>query len=187
MQVNNQKAALAIARLDPPRLAFVELDAQGGRLHFCEALRYRLPSLRVVAVGGLRPGAGSPCDQYLGVPLVETAVDTLLAGLLDGEAHATVQRGPIRLNVDARSVVTPKGQYHMTPKTTQLLHYLMLHHDEVLSRSQIMQNVWETTYLEDTRTLDVHIRWLRERIEPEPSEPRYLVTVRGRGYRLQLE
>jgi DNA-binding response OmpR family regulator len=186
-EVNNQKSALGIARLDPPRLAFVELDAQGGRLPFCEALRYRLPSLRVVAVGGTRPGPGSPCDQYLAVPLVVQEVEAVLMAVLDGKAHDLLQRGPIRLNVDTRSVVTPKGQYHMTPKTTLLLQFLMQHHDEVLSRSQIMQNVWETTYLEDTRTLDVHIRWLRERIEPDPSEPRYLVTVRRRGYRLCLE
>jgi DNA-binding response OmpR family regulator len=185
--VNNQKAALAIARSETPRMAIVELDMEGGRLQFCEALRYRLPSLRVLTVGGEAPGAGSPCDLHLPVPLQEKVVDAMLLVALDGHSHATLQRGPIRLNVDERSVVTPKGQYHMTPKTTQLLLYLMQHHAEVLSRREIMQNVWETTYLEDTRTLDVHIRWLRERIEIDPSEPRYLVTVRGRGYRLQLD
>jgi len=182
-EVNNQKSALGIARLDPPQLAIIELDAQGGRLPFCEALRYRLPSLRVVAVGGTRPGPGSPCDQYLAVPLVAQEVETVLMAVLDGKTHDRLQRGPVRLNVDTRSVVTPKGQYHMTPKTTLLLQFLMQHHDEVLSRSQIMQSVWETTYLEDTRTLDVHIRWLREKLETHPSSPEHLITVRGFGYR----
>ncbi|RIK33875.1 MAG: DNA-binding response regulator, partial [Chloroflexi bacterium] len=55
-----------------------------------------------------------------------------------------------------------------------------------VSRSEIMQAIWETSYMEDTRTLDVHIRWLRERIEPDPSNPVYLVTVRGQGYRLNV-
>ena len=49
-----------------------------------------------------------------------------------------------------------------------------------------MQLIWETSYLEDTRTLDVHVRWLRERIEPDPSSPIYLQTVRGVGYRLSI-
>jgi two-component system response regulator RegX3 len=56
-----------------------------------------------------------------------------------------------------------------------------------VGRAAIMAAIWETDYIGDTRTLDVHIRWLRERIEPEPSEPRYLVTVRGKGYRLNLD
>jgi two-component system phosphate regulon response regulator PhoB len=89
--------------------------------------------------------------------------------------------------MDMRTVVTPKGQYHMTPKQAQLLYYFLVNHNQVLSRRDIMQQVWDTSFLEDTRTLDVHIRWLRERIELNPSEPSYLVTVRGRGYRLSLE
>jgi two-component system phosphate regulon response regulator PhoB len=49
-----------------------------------------------------------------------------------------------------------------------------------------MEAIWETNYLEDTRTLDVHIRWLRECIEPDPSQPVYLVTERGKGYCLKI-
>jgi DNA-binding response OmpR family regulator len=74
----------------------------------------------------------------------------------------------------------------MTPKQCALLQMLMVHHGNVVERSNIMQAIWETSYLEDTRTLDVHIRWLRERIEPDPSNPVYLKTVRGVGYRLNL-
>ncbi len=64
---------------------------------------------------------------------------------------------------------------------------LMLHHDRVVQRADIMESIWETSFLDDTRTLDVHVRWLRERIEPEPSTPIYLLTVRGVGYRLNLK
>ena len=63
---------------------------------------------------------------------------------------------------------------------------LMLNHGSVVSRKAIMESIWETSYLEDTRTLDVHVRWLRERIEPDPSNPSYLKTVRGVGYRLWI-
>jgi DNA-binding response OmpR family regulator len=58
--------------------------------------------------------------------------------------------------------------------------------EKALERREIMQKVWETDYVDDTRTLDVHIRWLRKVIEPDPRQPHYLTTVRGMGYCLTL-
>ena len=75
----------------------------------------------------------------------------------------------------------------MTPKQCSLLHMLMERRNEVVSRLEIMQEIWQTNFLGDTRTLDVHIRWLRERIERDPSNPQYLLTVRGKGYRFRTE
>jgi DNA-binding response OmpR family regulator len=77
-----------------------------------------------------------------------------------------------------------KGQtYSLTPKEFRLLSLLINHADQILSRKTIMQEVWETDYLGDTRTLDVHIRWIREKIEKNPSRPQRLITIRGVGYR----
>lgn len=76
--------------------------------------------------------------------------------------------------------------YNLTPKEFKLLFLLISHHDQVLSRKTIMQEVWETDYLGDTRTLDVHIRWIREKIEDNPSRPQRLITIRGTGYRFIL-
>jgi DNA-binding response OmpR family regulator len=90
------------------------------------------------------------------------------------------------LNVATRTVFTPNSQHHMTPKQSALLQLLMANANQDVSRSEIMRAIWETSYMEDTRTLDVHIRWLRERIEPDPSNPVYLLTVRGKGYHLRL-
>jgi DNA-binding response OmpR family regulator len=73
--------------------------------------------------------------------------------------------------------------FSLTPKEFRLLYLLVDHRDQVLKRKTIMQEVWETDYMGDTRTLDVHIRWLREKIEENPSQPRHLITVRGIGYR----
>lgn len=83
--------------------------------------------------------------------------------------------------------VLRKGQtYSLTPKEFKLLHLLVSHPDQVLSRKIIMQEVWETDYLGDTRTLDVHVRWIREKIEDNPSRPQRLITIRGTGYRFIL-
>ncbi len=74
-------------------------------------------------------------------------------------------------------------RYHLTPKEFRLLELLVEHRDQDLSRRAIMKEVWETDYMGDTRTLDVHIRWLREKIEEPPGRPRRLLTIRGVGYR----
>lgn len=84
-------------------------------------------------------------------------------------------------------VLRNSESYRLTPKEFKLLHLLIDNSDQVLSRKSIMQHVWETDYLGDTRTLDVHIRWLREKIEENPSQPRRLITVRGVGYHFITE
>jgi DNA-binding response OmpR family regulator len=93
------------------------------------------------------------------------------------------------LTVDCeQSQVLRNGQsYNLTPKEFKLLHLLVSNADQITSRKAIMQEVWETDYLGDTRTLDVHIRWLREKIEENPSRPRHLITVRGVGYHFIAE
>jgi DNA-binding response OmpR family regulator len=83
--------------------------------------------------------------------------------------------------------VLRQGQsYSLTPKEFKLLSLLISSPDQIFSRKVIMQEVWETDYLGDTRTLDVHIRWIREKIEDNPSRPHRLITIRGVGYRFIL-
>ena len=84
-------------------------------------------------------------------------------------------------------VLRNKERHQLTPKEFKLLHLLITNHTEVMSRKKIMQAVWETDYMGDTRTLDVHIRWLREKIEKKPSQPKRLITVRGVGYRFVID
>ena len=84
-------------------------------------------------------------------------------------------------------ILRGEESHSLTPKQFKLLHLLLENPDQVLSRKTIMQQVWETDYLGDTRTLDVHIRWLREKIEDNPSQPRRLITVRGVGYHFVSE
>ena len=83
-----------------------------------------------------------------------------------------------------RQVLRGAQQFHLTPKEYKLLLLLVEYKDRDLSRRAIMKEVWETDYMGDTRTLDVHIRWVREKIEEDPNRPRRLITIRGVGYRL---
>ncbi len=70
----------------------------------------------------------------------------------------------------------------LTPKTAALLELFIANPSKTLERSYLMEQVWDTNYVGDTRTLDVHIRWVREAIEKNPAKPKYLKTVRGKGY-----
>ena len=186
--VYSQKMALAGLRRAPPQLAIVELDSGQQRFQFCATLRQRSPTLKIIAIGAEHACSNGSVDAVLCLPVDAAQVLAYITRLLDHPAcNGIVHIGSLYLNMHTGSVTSPKGQYHMTPKATALLRYLMAHHGEILSRGELMQNIWDTTFLGDTRTLDVHVRWLREYIEENPSEPKLLTTVRGRGYRLCVE
>jgi two-component system OmpR family response regulator len=91
------------------------------------------------------------------------------------------------LKIDiARHQVFLKGStLELTPKEFDLVAYLARNKGFVFSREQLLEKVWGYDYTGDTRTVDVHVRWLRQKIEREPSKPKRLVTVRGAGYKLQ--
>jgi DNA-binding winged helix-turn-helix (wHTH) protein len=178
----NQKEAQRFVQSHATRLVVVQTTAKpSSRRRFGEYVRQRAPSACIVALG-------PPADYHF-------AFDTVLGPVPDGEAvrrladlvrkssaESVIARGPVTLNALTRRVTTPKGEFEMTPKQCALLLLLMRHSNRVVSRSDIMRTIWETSYLDDTRTLDVHVHWLRLMIEPDPAQPTLLVTRRGVGY-----
>ena len=187
VMATNQKSALQLIRSHPPGIVLVELDQKSAsRLRFCDVVRYRLPTASILAVSTKETGNGFAFDDVLPLPLVPTQVVRMIRRFGARRTEHLLHLGPISLNMATRTVTTPNGRYTMTPKQCALLKLLMSESGEVVERRKIMETVWETNYLEDTRTLDVHIRWLRERIEPNPSKPIYLQTVRGVGYRFEI-
>jgi two-component system response regulator RegX3 len=86
-----------------------------------------------------------------------------------------------------RHVVTVDGAAQRLPlKEFELLELFLRNPGRVLTRGQLIDRVWGSDYVGDTKTLDVHVKRLRAKIEPDPAEPKYLVTVRGLGYKLDL-
>ncbi|NDJ52300.1 MAG: response regulator transcription factor [Chloroflexi bacterium] len=106
---------------------------------------------------------------------------------LPGQRDDAIEMGPIRLSPRARIVEAYGREKRLTPKTAQLLEVFMQHPQETLERAFLMQEVWKTDYVGDTRTLDVHVRWVREAVEPIPGKPCHVMTVRGKGYRFTPE
>ncbi len=90
------------------------------------------------------------------------------------------------LDLEKASLRKNGFEIHLTPKETKLLALLMQNVGKVVSRNRLMQEVWETDYVGDTRTLDVHICWLRQKIEDNPRIPEYILTRRGQGYELRV-
>jgi DNA-binding response OmpR family regulator len=94
----------------------------------------------------------------------------------------TLEAGPIVMNLDGRRVYRNGQEVELQPRLFELLRYLIQNRGTVLTRDQLLQNVWGYDYAGDTRTVDVHVRWLRERLEDDPANPRLIQTVRGVGY-----
>lgn len=106
---------------------------------------------------------------------------------LDNRPPREMKVGNLTLNVERRRISRGSRSHKLTPKEFELLRLFMQNPGAIVSRKRLMQDIWDTDYLGDTRTLDVHMRWLREKIEDDPHAPRLLVTVRGEGYRLETK
>ncbi len=97
----------------------------------------------------------------------------------------TVEAGPVRMDVERHVVSVSGASVPMPLKEFELLEMLLRNAGRVLTRGQLIDRVWGADYVGDTKTLDVHVKRLRAKIEPDPKDPRYLVTVRGLGYKFE--
>ena len=125
-------------------------------------------------------------DAYLVRPFTNRSLNKQILSLLETRSQYVLCLGPLVLDKRTRRVRTSQGVRQLTPKQSQLLSHLMEHAGQIVTRQALMKHIWETDYLGDTRTLDVHVRWLREQIEEDPNHPVLVRTHRGRGYSLDL-
>jgi two-component system response regulator RegX3 len=162
----------------------------------CRALRARssVPVIMLTAkdsevdkVVGLELGA----DDYVTKPYSTRELVARIRAVLrrhgepDELVPTTVEAGPVRMDVD-RHVVSVRGEAVAMPlKEFELLELLLRNAGRVLTRGQLIDRVWGSDYVGDTKTLDVHVKRLRGKVEPDPSAPRHIVTVRGLGYKFE--
>jgi two-component system response regulator RegX3 len=160
----------------------------------CRELRTRsaVPVIMLTArdteldkVVGLELGA----DDYVTKPFSHRELIARIRAVLrrqvgSQQADSALEVGPIRMDVE-RHLVTVRGEPVSLPlKEFDLLELLMRNAGRVLTRGQLIDRVWGSDYVGDTKTLDVHVKRLRAKIEPDPGSPAHLVTVRGLGYKL---
>ncbi|MEO8357425.1 MAG: response regulator transcription factor [Chloroflexota bacterium] len=125
-------------------------------------------------------------DAVLALPFTVQKLVNRIKALMPGDGNNMISAGPIRLDVENRRVRSLGKNTKLTPRLITLLQILMDKHGEVVERDALFKKVWETNYTGDTRTLDVHISWLRRAIELDPNNPKFLKTIRGVGYRLDV-
>lgn len=186
--VNSGKSGIESARANPFQV--IVLDAASMRTpgdRVCRELRTALPQTPLVHIHpGPKATAQSVADTLLIMPVTPRKLINAVERLLEVRSDDFINCGPFSINL-ARRVLTVDGQEtQLTPKQALLVEVFLRNPGATLDRRTLMEKVWQTDYMGDTRTLDVHIRWIRELIEHDPSKPRYLRTVRGIGYRLDV-
>ncbi len=144
----------------------------------------RLPILLLVANGV--EGEKTVADVTITLPFTIQKLVNRMKPYLPGEGTNIIHAGPLRLDMENRRVRCMGKNTRLTPRLALLLQLLIEHRGEVVEREKLFKHVWETEYTGDTRTLDVHISWLRQAIEIDPKQPKFLHTIRGVGYRLDV-
>jgi DNA-binding response OmpR family regulator len=124
-----------------------------------------------------------PDGVYLYIPFSSRQLTQRIKKAIGDQCDRFLRIGDVTLDQLTHQVQRRGRTEYLTPKEYKLLHLLLQNANEVLNRRTIMKEVWETDYLGDTRTLDVHIRWVREKLEDNPSRPQRIITIRGVGYR----
>ncbi len=191
--------AIRLARASSPDLVVLDLMLPGlDGLEVCRQLRREstVPILMLTAkddevdkIVGLEVGA----DDYMTKPFSMRELLARIRAMLrrsrmtqqssEVDGAQAVRSGDLEADPLQRRVVLGEKPIQLKPKEFDLLVYLMQQRGRVLTRDQLLEKVWGYTFGGDTRTVDVHIRWLREKIEEDPGTPRRLETVRGVGYR----
>lgn len=167
------------------------LDAASMRTtgsRMCRSLRKSIVDSHIILVVPEGSSATSDCgaDLVLGHPFTPRKLLNAVRRLLPNSDGEWLIAGPVELNVSQLKVRRRGREVRLTPKSAQLLRILMSRARKVVTRKELIKRVWDTDYLGDTRTLDVHISWLRHAIEKNPRQPRLVKTVRRQGYYLEV-
>lgn len=174
----------------------VALGARPDGYEVCRTLRGRRSIVPIImltaldsetdAVAGLEAGADDYVTKPFGLAELRSRIRAVLRRAAPRQpAENGLAVGPIALDRSSREVAVDGEAVHLTFSEFELLAALMVEPGRLLNRQELLRAIWGDSAYRDPRAIDVHVRHLREKLEPEPEEPRYLLTVRGAGYRLQ--
>jgi DNA-binding response OmpR family regulator len=187
--VNTGNAALdRIDDLEPDMLVINAASLRSNGTRICQAVRKQHSSLPIILILATNQAVPPdvPANVVLNLPFTVRKLVNRMAPFVPGEGSDILRAGVIQLDFARKQVRCLNKEVKLTPRLTRLLQILMENHGEVVSREVLFRKAWNTEYTGDTRTLDVHISWLRQALEDDVRNPRFLKTIRRVGYRLDV-
>ena len=155
----------------------------------CQSLRDSKVGLPIILIceEGMAPSPDDvAANEILSLQFTVRKLNNRIKALLPMQSKNSLKEGPILLDLESHLVRCQGQKTHLTPRLSHLLQVLMRQPGTVVERDELFREVWDTNFVEDTRTLDVHISWLRKALEKDPRKPKFLKTLRGVGYRLDV-
>jgi len=183
-----QRQAMSRIRSGRPDLLVVDVASFGaGGYKLSDTVRAKLdgvPTILLVEVG--HAGLADTVAAFMTPPFTSRKLLYRVRKLSEKLTSREIRLGSLVFDPDTRTLHRGNETWHLRPKEAALLHCFIKNEGKVLSRDQLLRDVWETDYIGDTRTLSVHVCWLRKKIENDPNAPILLRTVRGVGYRFEV-
>jgi DNA-binding response OmpR family regulator len=185
---NSQRQVTSRIRSGRPDVLIVDVVSFGASGYsLSDTVRARLDGVAtILLLAEGHKAAGSTAEAFMTPPFTSRKLLYRVRQLGSTLLSRLLRAGDLQLDPDSRTLRKGPQLIQLRPKESALLVLFMQNRGKVLHRRQIMKEVWETDYMGDTRTLNVHIHSLRGRIEDDPGNPRYLRTVRGIGYRFDV-
>jgi len=184
---NGSQAVSKLKQINPSIVIINAASLRSTGIRICLSVRKKEPKLPIILIlEKEKPVDKDLADSVLALPFTAQKLVNRVKALMPGDGNNIVSAGPIRLDLEHKRVRCLGRNTKLTPRLITLLNILMDKHGEVVEREALFKKVWETNYTGDTRTLDVHISWLRRAIELDPNNPKFLKTIRGVGYRLDV-
>jgi DNA-binding response OmpR family regulator len=182
-----RRQATSRCRSVQPDILIVDVASFGPTGYdMADAVRSRLDGVPTILL--LEEGhavAGSQAEAFMTPPFTSRKLLYRLKKVAETLPSGEIRIGKLRFDPVTRTLRKGEARSRLRPKEAALLIFFVRNPGRVLSRREIMKAVWDTDYVDDTRTLNVHVRWLRLKIEDDPGKPRLLRTVRGVGYRFE--
>jgi len=182
---STQRQVAGRVRTARPDLVVLDVASFGSNGYkMLEAVRARVegvPTILLLEKG--HESVGRTTDAFMTPPFTSRKLLYRVRQVAESLTTREIRVGSMTLEPDTRVLSRGDERVQLRPREAELLAFFMSNPGRVLSRAEIMREVWNTEYLGDTRTLSVHVRWIRCKIEDNPNRPRLLRTVRGMGYR----
>ena len=186
---NGSEAIRKFPEVDPSAVIVDAASMRTTGTRICASLKEVAEDIPIILIlaNGAKKVNKDTADEILYLPFTLQKLLNRLRPYMSTGKNKKLTCGPITLDLKQRWVTCREKRTRLTPRLFTLMKSFMKSPGEVLMRDELFKKIWDTDYLGDTRSLDVHISWLRKAIEEDPRHPKLIKTERGVGFRLEIE